>query len=127
MKAPAKAAAAPAAAAPAMAMTKPAMASRLHEDGRARRRRLGQMQKTAKTVTYKSRSGTCSGHGRRRNLDVVLVPNSHRSRQWVLLDDVVGAVKGAALGGGRCPGAFLSNVPARFVVWAGMSGRTGTS
>ena len=63
MKAPAaKAAAAPAAAAPAMAMTKPAMASASMKmaapagGGSAK-------CKDGKTVTYKSRSGTCSGHG----------------------------------------------------------------
>ena len=61
MKAPAaKVAATPAAAAPAMAMTKPAMGSMKMAapagGGSAK-------CKDGKTVTYKNRSGTCSGHG----------------------------------------------------------------
>jgi hypothetical protein len=63
MKAPAaKTAAAPAPAAPAMTMAKPAMASSSMKmaapagGGSAK-------CKDGKTVTYKSRSGTCSGHG----------------------------------------------------------------
>ena len=60
MKAPAKTAAAPAPAAPAMAMTKPAMGSMKMAapagGGSAK-------CKDGKVVTYKNRSGTCSGRG----------------------------------------------------------------